>query len=57
MCSRYRMIAKQVEIAARYGIVSPYPDDLTIPPPELFPDKPAYVASMLLLFAARKLDA
>ncbi len=43
MCNRYRMTAKQAELAARYGIVSPYPDDLTIPPPELFPDKPAYV--------------
>jgi putative SOS response-associated peptidase YedK len=43
MCNRYRMTAKQAELAARYGIVSPYPEDLTIPPGELFPDKPAYV--------------
>jgi len=29
--------------AQRYGVASPFPPDLTIPPPELFPDKPAYV--------------
>lgn len=57
MCNRYRMTAKQAELARRYGIVSPYPDDLTISPSELFPGKPAYVASTLLLFNARKLDA
>lgn len=43
MCNRYRMTASQAEIAARYGIALPYPDDLTIPPPELFPKRPAYV--------------
>lgn len=43
MCNRYRMTAKEAELAARYGIVLPYPADLTVPPPELFPDKPAYV--------------
>lgn len=37
------MTAKQAELAARYGIVSPYREDLTVPPPELFPDKLAYV--------------
>lgn len=37
------MTAKQAELAARYGIVSLYSEDLTVPPPELFPDKPAYV--------------
>lgn len=31
MCNRYRMTAKQAELAARYGIVSPYPEDLIIP--------------------------
>ncbi|WP_281252581.1 SOS response-associated peptidase [Sphingomonas dokdonensis] len=43
ICNRYRMTAKESDLAARYGIVSPYPEDLTIPPPELFPDKLAYV--------------
>lgn len=43
MCNRYRMTAKQAEVAARYSVVSPYPDDLTVPPPELFPDRPAFV--------------
>lgn len=43
MCNRYRMTAKQAELALRYGTTVPYPEDLTIPPPELFPDKPAYV--------------
>ena len=37
------MTAKQAELAARYGIISPYPEDLAVPPGELFPDKPAYV--------------
>ncbi|TVV69838.1 SOS response-associated peptidase [Sphingomonas solaris] len=37
------MTASQAEVAARYGIALPYPDDLTIPPPELFPKRPAYV--------------
>ncbi|QNE31172.1 DUF159 family protein [Sphingomonas sp. NBWT7] len=54
MCNRYRMTAKQAELAGRYGIVAPYPDDLTIPPPELFPDKPAYVVREA--DGARKLD-
>ena len=43
MCNRFRMTANQRELAARYGVEAPYPEDLTIPPPELFPDKPAYV--------------
>ena len=43
MCNRYRMTAKQAELAQRYGIDSPYPEDLTFPPPELFPDRAAYV--------------
>lgn len=30
------------ELASRYGIVAPYAEDLTIPPPELFPDKSTY---------------
>ena len=43
MCNRYRMTAKQAELAAAYGITAPYPADITIPPPELFPKRPAYV--------------
>lgn len=43
MCNRFRMTAKQAELAARYGVASPYPEDLTIPPPELFPKRPAWV--------------
>lgn len=43
MCNRYRMTARQAELAAAYGIVPPYPADLTIPPPELFPKRPAFV--------------
>ena len=43
MCNRYRMTAKQAELARRYGIEPIYPEDLTVPPPELFPNRPAWV--------------
>ena len=43
MCNRYRMTAKQAELALRYGVEAPYPEDLTVPPPELFPNRPAWV--------------
>jgi putative SOS response-associated peptidase YedK len=43
MCNRYRMTAKQAEIAARFGVSSPYPEDVTYPPPELFPKRLAWV--------------
>jgi putative SOS response-associated peptidase YedK len=43
MCNRYRMIANRDDLAARYGVDATYPEDLTIPPPELFPDRPAWV--------------
>ncbi len=43
MCNRYRMTEAQAAVAARYGFDVLYPPDLDIPPPELFPDKAAYV--------------
>ncbi len=43
MCNRYRMTESQAALAARYGIAAPFPPDHTIPPPELFPEKPAWV--------------
>lgn len=43
MCNRYRMSAKQAELARSYGIKPPYPEDVTLPPPELFPKRPAWV--------------
>ena len=43
MCNRYRMTAKQAELALRYGIEPIYPEDVTLPPPELFPKRPAWV--------------
>lgn len=43
MCNRYRMTAKQAELARGYGIEPPYPEDVTFPPPELFPKRDAYV--------------
>lgn len=43
MCNRYRMTEAQAALAARYGIAAPFPPDHTIPPPELFPEKPAWV--------------
>jgi putative SOS response-associated peptidase YedK len=43
MCNRYRMTEAQIALAARYGIEAPFAPDLSIPPTELFPDKPAFV--------------
>ncbi len=43
MCNRYRMSASQADLARRYGIEVPYPEDESYPPSELFPDKPAWV--------------
>ncbi|WP_082441958.1 SOS response-associated peptidase [Sphingomonas sp. Leaf33] len=43
MCNRYRMSASQADLARRYGIEVPYPEDESYPPGELFPDKPAWV--------------
>lgn len=42
MCNRYRMSEAQAALAARYGVAAEYPPDLTIPPPELFPKRPAW---------------
>lgn len=42
MCNRYRMTASRAEVAARYG----YPvviEPERVPPPELFPEKPAWI--------------
>ena len=42
MCNRYRVTAARAELLARFGIlIEPEPDRL--PPPELFPKRPAYV--------------
>lgn len=54
MCNRYRMTEAQAAVAARYGLDVLYPPDLDIPPPELFPDKAAYVVRQE--DGARKLD-
>lgn len=54
MCNRFRMTAKQAELAARYGIEPIYPEDATFPPPELFPKKPAFVVREEL--GRRRLD-
>ena len=43
MCNRFRMTASQAEVAASYGVAPIYPEDVTIPPPELLPGKPAWV--------------
>lgn len=43
MCNRYRMSAKQAELVTRYGGNPIYPEDVTIPPTELFPKRPAWV--------------
>ena len=54
MCNRYRMSEAQAAVAARYGMDVLYPPDLTVPPPELFPDKPAIVVRQAE--AGRQLD-
>ena len=43
MCNRCRMTAGQVELARRYGVEPPYAPDEEAPPPELFPDRLAYI--------------
>lgn len=43
MCNRYRMTEGQIALAQRYGVATPFPPDLTIPPPELFPKRMAWV--------------
>lgn len=42
VCNRYRMTEAQIALAERYGVAVPFPPDLTVPPPELFPEKLAY---------------
>jgi hypothetical protein len=37
------MTAKQAELAARFGIVAPYPEDETYLPPELCPKRMSWV--------------
>lgn len=45
MCNRYRVTAKQIEIAKRYGVPLDrlMPEPVQLPPPELFPKKPSWV--------------
>ncbi|MCC2976384.1 SOS response-associated peptidase [Sphingomonas sp. PL-96] len=57
MCNRFRMTARQAELAARYGVEPPYPSDITIPPPELFPKRAACVVRPHSIDGGRSLDA
>lgn len=45
MCNRYRMSAKQVELAERFGVDPKYimPEPEPLPPPELFPKRSGWV--------------
>ena len=45
MCNRYRVSAKQIEIARRYGIdpADLMPEPERLPPPELFPKRDGWV--------------
>ena len=43
MCNRFRMTARQAELAARYGVSPPYLPDESYPPPELFPKRTAWI--------------
>ena len=45
MCNRYRLSASQREIAERYGVELPYPEDVTFPPGELFPKRSAWIVT------------
>lgn len=54
MCNRYRMTARQAEVAAHYGVEPIYPEEVSLPPPELFPRKPAFVVREML--GRRELD-
>ncbi len=54
MCNRYRMSAKDAELATRYGVTLPYEPDETYPPGEIFPKKPAFVVREF--GGARRLD-
>lgn len=43
MCNRYRMSADEVELARAYGIDGAFDQDVTVPPPEIFPKKSAWI--------------
>ena len=44
MCNRYRMTARQFDVARALSIALPFDEYPNLPPPELFPKKPAWVA-------------
>lgn len=37
------MTAREAKVARAFGVEPPYPEDVTIPPPELFPKRSAWV--------------
>jgi hypothetical protein len=37
------MTAKQADVARGFGVEPPFPEDVTFPPPELFPKRPGCV--------------
>ena len=37
MCNRYRMTAKQADLAATFGVYPPYGEDQTLPVGDIFP--------------------
>jgi len=43
MCNRYRMSADEAAIAARYGVTRAMVEPNNLPPPEIFPKRPALV--------------
>lgn len=43
MCNRYRLTVKHVLLAARFGVKLPFPEPPRLPPPELFPKRPAWI--------------
>ncbi|MFZ3482133.1 SOS response-associated peptidase [Sphingomonas sp. 3-13AW] len=57
MCNRYRMTARQAELATRYGVEMPYLPDITIPAPELFPKRAAWVVKPASVDGGRDLTS
>jgi len=43
MCNRYRVTAKDRDLAERYGVELPEYENVTLPPPEIFPKRPGWV--------------
>lgn len=57
MCNRYRMTASRAAILERYGVAPGYVDHGDLPPPELFPKRPALVVQQSRAYGHRSVAA